>query len=185
MQNNKQKMIRRRSTCLSLLRGGLVCLLFIASFGNALKAFGVEQHQQQQQQQTLLIIRHGARWDYQHPEWLETAERRGDPPLSPLGLLQARDTGVFLNQHILPHKKQITWLSSPFLRCLQTSDEMLHQIHSSDHNIMIHPESSVWEIDLDGSDAPLCLPSLQERKCYFPRLNDTHKSLFIPPIPGK
>jgi hypothetical protein len=165
--------------------GGFVCLLFVASFGTALKAFGVEQHQLQQQ--TLLIIRHGARWDYQHPEWLETAERRGDPPLSPLGLLQARDTGVFLNQHFLPpHKnKQITWLSSPFLRCLQTSDEMLHQIHSSDHNIMIHPESSVWEIDLDGSDAPLCLPSLQERKCYFPRLNDTHKSLFIPPIPGK
>lgn len=143
-------------------------------------------------QQSLFIIRHGARWDYAHPEWLVTATRRGDPPLSPLGHRQARETGKFLDSILFREgiaASDITWLSSPFLRCIQSSNEMLDQMITTRgvpaETVMINPECSVWEIDLDGSDAPLCLPSLQERQCYFPRLNVSHKSLMIPPIPGE
>eukprot|EP00545_Synedropsis_sp_CCMP1620_P003065 CAMPEP_0119004762 /NCGR_PEP_ID=MMETSP1176-20130426/1337_1 /TAXON_ID=265551 /ORGANISM="Synedropsis recta cf, Strain CCMP1620" /LENGTH=279 /DNA_ID=CAMNT_0006956507 /DNA_START=21 /DNA_END=860 /DNA_ORIENTATION=+ len=137
--------------------------------------------------QSLFVIRHGDRWDYQNPEWLETAKRRGDPPLSTLGHQQARETGIFLDQLLAKEGftgDRITWLASPFLRTLQTSDDALNAFTEIDtKQISILPEYSVFE--MDGHDGMLHkdLPGMDERKCYFPRLDDTHESLFVPELP--
>jgi hypothetical protein len=138
--------------------------------------------------QSLFVIRHGDRWDYQHPEWLETAKRRGDPPLSTLGHEQARETGIFLDRLLAKEGftgDKITWLASPFLRTLQTSDDALNAFTEIDSKgIAIRPEYSVFE--MDGHDGVLHkdLPGMDERKCYFPRLNEAHESLFVPELPG-
>jgi broad specificity phosphatase PhoE len=137
--------------------------------------------------QSLFVIRHGDRWDYQHPEWLETAKRRGDPPLSTLGHQQARETGQFMDELLAGYTHdRITWLASPFLRTLQTSDTALNAFQKVDsRQISILPEYSVFE--LDGHDGQLHkdLPDMEERGCYFPRVDHTHKSLFVPELPGK
>ena len=150
--------------------------------------------------QSLYIIRHGDRWDYENPEvrvwmrrsrscpiksyrvsqWNETTTRPGDPPLSTLGHQQAREVGQFLNPH-LKDLDEVTWLSSPFLRCLQTSNEALSQIDNQ--NIPIRPEYSIFEWDGHGGAWHQSLPSLAERKHYFPRLDVSHASLFHPTLP--
>jgi hypothetical protein len=48
-----------------------------------------------EEHQALYLIRHGDRWDYANPEWKASAKRPGDPPLSTLGHVQARETGTF------------------------------------------------------------------------------------------
>lgn len=137
--------------------------------------------------QSLFIIRHGDRWDYAHPEWRETARRPGDPPLSTLGHQQARETGAYLDTLFKEegiHGDNVVWLSSPFLRTVQTSNDMLNCFTNVDMNATeILPENSVWE--LDGHDGRLHadLPTIQERKMYFPRINTEYESLFTPDLP--
>lgn len=125
--------------------------------------------------------------DYSHPEWRGTAQRPGDPPLSTLGHQQARETGAFLDTIFANEGVDadgVTWLSSPFLRTIQTSDDMLNCFTKTNtDSIVINPENSVWE--LDGHDGMLHadLPSLGERQNYFPRLNTEYESLFTPDLP--
>lgn len=140
--------------------------------------------------QTLFIVRHGDRWDNSHPEWLSTAARPGDPPLSSLGHRQARDVGrylddVFARENI--HAEDITLLSSPFLRCIQTSNELLSEFHKTQgdvaETVTIQPESSVFELDIHDKELYRSLPTVAERKCYFPRVDETYKSMFVPTLP--
>lgn len=136
--------------------------------------------------QYLYVIRHGDRWDYSHPEWLKTAQRPGDPPLSKVGHQQARETGVFLDPLLEPIDT-ITWMSSPFLRCLQTSDDIINMMSSTlnkQGEILIKPEYAVFE--MDGHDGKLHkdLPPIEERQNYFPRVDLSYESLFVPAIPG-
>jgi broad specificity phosphatase PhoE len=81
--------------------------------------------------------------------------------------------------------ENITWLSSPFLRCLQTSDGALNAFSKIDHanTIVIQPEYSVFEWDGHGGKWHQDLPSLEERVHYFPRLDLSYESLFVPPLP--
>lgn len=159
--------------------------------------------------QYLFIIRHGDRWDYSHPEWKKlSTSRLGDSPLSPLGHQQARQVGQFLDQYLekrgLTH--DITWLSSPFLRCLQTSDEALNAMkvanaHANNQNdesgesdddatakiqreIPIKPEYSIFEWDGHQGEWHKDLPPLEERKHYFPRLDMEYEGFFTPELPG-
>ena len=138
--------------------------------------------------QWLFIIRHGDRWDYAHPEWLETAPRRGDPPLSTLGHQQARETGAFLDKLFAEEgieAEGITWFSSPFLRTIQTSDDMLNcftKVEGID-SVVINPENSVWELDGHGGKLHADLPPIEERRLYFPRVNTEYESLFTPVLP--
>jgi hypothetical protein len=139
--------------------------------------------------QYVFVIRHGDRWDYMHPEWLETASRKGDPPLSTLGHQQARETGIFLDS-LLAHEgftaDSIIWLASPFLRTLQTSDDALNAFTKIDSsNISILPEYSVFEMDGHNGRLHKDLPTMEERKHYFPRLDESYASLFVPALPGK
>ncbi|MBI2441700.1 MAG: histidine phosphatase family protein [Lentisphaerae bacterium] len=62
------------------------------------------------------LIRHGSRQDACDPNWLATAPRRHDPPLSARGVQQARETGVFLESQKINHI-----FASPFLRATQTA----------------------------------------------------------------
>jgi broad specificity phosphatase PhoE len=141
--------------------------------------------------QFMYIVRHGDRWDYENPSWVGTTDRPGDPPLSPLGEQQARESGTFLEtlmaQDGITNSSDITWLSSPFLRCLQTSNEMINmmgsKIESAKTDIAILPEYSVFEWDGKGGEWHASLPPLEERIHYFPRLNIQHKSMFVPEIP--
>lgn len=149
--------------------------------------------------QYLFVIRHGDRWDYAHPEWRKTAKRFGDPPLSNLGQQQARETGIFLDSIISKISDPTTGASSiaasdikvlcsPFLRCIQTANGILSQFSQTQgdvaENVSICPEKSVWEIDAGhNGELHACLPDLEERKCYFPRLDISHESLFVPSLP--
>lgn len=137
--------------------------------------------------QSLYIVRHGDRWDYSHPGWRETAQRPGDPPLSTLGHQQARETGVLLDTLFAEEgidAQNVTWLSSPFLRTLQTSDDMINCFTQVDmDSVMINPENSVWELDGHNGRLHADLPTLSERQNYFPRLNTEYESLFTPDLP--
>ena len=138
-------------------------------------------------QQHLYIIRHGDRWDYENPEWNKTSPRVGDPPLSALGHNQAREVGLFLNDLFIKDgltANDITWMSSPFLRCLQTSDNALNaMIIKEARSIRILPEYSVFEWDGKGGTWHASLPPLDERRHYFARLDTDYQSLFVPDLP--
>ena len=140
--------------------------------------------------QTIYIIRHGDRWDYAHRDWKETAERVGDPSLSTLGHEQAREVGKHLDDEFFNedvHADQITVLSSPFLRTVQTTNEMLAQIKKTEGNVAdtvkIKPEYSVFEFDLRNHGFHNSLPDMDERKCYFPRLDESYETAFEPSLP--
>jgi len=137
--------------------------------------------------QSIFIVRHGDRWDYSHPEWRATAARPGDPPLSTLGHQQARETGAYLDTLFAEEgiaAKDVVWLSSPFLRTIQTSDDMLNCFTKVNMDAVdIMPENSIWELDGHGGKLHADLPTIQERKMYFPRVNTEYESLITPALP--
>lgn len=65
---------------------------------------------------TIWLVRHGNRRDFIDPEWLRTAERPHDGPLSADGEVQARETGERLARERVDHV-----FSSPFIRAAQTA----------------------------------------------------------------
>jgi broad specificity phosphatase PhoE len=106
-----------------------------------------------------------------------------------LGHQQAQEAGEFLDSFLAEKgitAENITWLSSPFLRCLQTSNDALNSFRKINvKKLQILPEYSVFEWDGQGGEFHADLPLLEERSHYFPRLNKDHQSLFIPKLPGK
>lgn len=127
-------------------------------------------------------------------QWLQTTTRSGDPPLSNLGHQQAYETGTFLDSLLAKDDislDNIAWMSSPFLRTLQTSDQAIRafrkvpqlesRVQLKDFKIL--PEYSVFEWDGKGGEWHASLPPLEERIHYFPRLDLSYQSLFVPEIP--
>jgi len=140
--------------------------------------------------QCLFIVRHGDRWDYENPDWSEASTSRiGDPPLSGLGHRQARETGAFLDRLLaeegIDSRDGVTWLSSPFLRCLQTSRDAMQSFEKIDgmDRHPIRPEYSVFEWDGKGGQWHASLPPISERIHYFPQLDLGYESMFVPEIP--
>lgn len=74
----------------------------------------------------IYFARHGERIDWIDKAWIKSAERRVDPPLSPYGLQQAHELGIFVGT-LQPRITHI--YSSPFLRTLQTAVQVAHQIN--------------------------------------------------------
>jgi transcription factor C subunit 7 len=77
---------------------------------------------------TLLLVRHGARFDYANSrEWRERCTRHGheltDPPLSALGQAQARETAA-----ALVREKPNLILASPYFRVLQTAQPLAQSL---------------------------------------------------------
>lgn len=62
------------------------------------------------------FARHGNRLDFVQPDWFNTADRRYDPPLCPVGHIQAKELGDRLALEKIDHI-----FVSPFLRALQTA----------------------------------------------------------------
>lgn len=169
--------------------------------------------------QSIFIVRHGDRWDYSHPEYNNRNNntiRIGDSPLSDLGRKQARETGIFVNQLLQLSERSVdptdvVVLCSPFLRCIETANEMLQQFtdnfskgntnNSNSNNVddqdleknkvkthTIRLESSVWEIDganngLHHQHVKRVDEIVKERSWYFPRIDTSHVPLFTPTIP--
>lgn len=141
------------------------------------------------EKQYLFIIRHGDRWDYSTPAWKELkTSRTGDSPLSTLGHQQAQEVGKYLDSWLDDRgltADDITWFSSPFVRCLQTSNEALNSFRKLDvATLPILPEYSIFEWDGHGGEWHKDLPSMEERKHYFPRVDVDHESFFMPTLPG-
>jgi broad specificity phosphatase PhoE len=105
-------------------------------------------------------------------------------------LTQASATGICLDTILSKEDiraDNISWLSSPFLRCIQTSNaaiDAFHTIQGSIDDIKIQPEYSIFEWDGHNGIFHKSLPTnIEERKHYYPRFDVQHKSMFIPQLP--
>jgi broad specificity phosphatase PhoE len=123
-------------------------------------------------------------------QWRESSSRPDDPPLSSLGLKQAAEMGAFLDSFLFNegvHAENIYWMSSPFLRCLQTSHAAIDAFKSVDGDldeIKILIEDSIFEWDGHNGIFHRSLPTnVEERRHYFPRLDAQYKSMFVPKLP--
>lgn len=78
---------------------------------------------------TIWVVRHGSRADHANPDWGLTAKRPYDTPLADDGFVQARETGVALAKRAnIAHV-----FCSPFLRTIQTAQEIGQQLDLSVH----------------------------------------------------
>ncbi|KAL9186407.1 hypothetical protein ACHAXT_005645 [Thalassiosira profunda] len=135
----------------------------------------------------IYLIRHGDRFDYANPSWLDSAKAHGalvtDPPLSALGHKQATETAEHLrklasstaaddNAHHVDHI-----LVSPYLRVIQTACPTSHAL-----GLPLNVEHGLSEAHATPGDV---LPSPRERFAYFPQINPGHTSLLnVEPTPG-
>jgi broad specificity phosphatase PhoE len=88
--------------------------------------------------QLLVIMRHGHRQDEQDQSWTKTAERPWDPPLSTKGRSQAKEVAYAVRELGIEHI-----ITSPFLRCLQTSAEIVSTLDMKQNN---------WAVDWSLSE---------------------------------
>lgn len=108
----------------------------------------------------IIIVRHSEREDQIHPEFAKTYPRPHDSPLTKNGLELASRLGKYLaDQYGVYSTKEhpVVTLTSPLLRCVQTSDRIVdaivashaHEIsqRSEDHFIPIYLEPSIMEGD--------------------------------------
>jgi broad specificity phosphatase PhoE len=163
-------------------------------------------------EQAIYVIRHGARYDQECPAWKETAKRPHDPSLSALGFKQATETGESLYEDFTNNSyTSVTTLASPFLRTIQTANNILDAIESNDADgtfsspsqeegrgstltgaaatttttLRIRCEDAIWEIDHDDKLKHDELPHISERAHYFPRIDTTsnHLQILRPNLP--
>lgn len=72
---------------------------------------------------TIWLVRHGNRKDFVEPEWVASAARPHDPPLSADGVTQAQDVGKRLAGEGLAHI-----FCSPFLRAVETAAQIARAV---------------------------------------------------------
>lgn len=124
--------------------------------------------------QTVWIARHGNRLDFVNPEWFNSAERRYDPPLSEDGFVQAKQLGQRLKKENICHI-----FSSPFLRTIQTANEIAKILHLP---IKIEAGLSEWH-NIDWmTETPETHPQ-EFLKKNFPRIDWHYSSLVNPRYP--
>lgn len=89
----------------------------------------------------VVVARHGERWDYIQRDagnnWIATAPRPWDPPLSPNGFKQATRLGDHLFSKLtkdlqLPPISAV--YSSPFLRCRQTACQVVEALRNKQNS---------------------------------------------------
>jgi broad specificity phosphatase PhoE len=112
--------------------------------------------------QTIWLARHGNRHDFVYPEWFNTAPRRYDPPLSADGFIQAQTLGQRLKAENIQHL-----FVSPFLRTLQTADEVAKII-----NLPLNLEAGLgeWHNREWMTESPATIPS-SILAAEYPELN--------------
>lgn len=77
----------------------------------------------------IFMIRHGERLDKVNLNWSPNALRPQDTPLSAMGHKQASHLGKWLYSKI-PIRKPAKIFCSPFIRCVQTANEIAKQLES-------------------------------------------------------
>ncbi len=125
-------------------------------------------------EQTVWIARHGNRLDFVNPEWFNTARRRYDPPLSKDGFIQAQELGQRLKNKNISHI-----ISSPFLRTIQTANEVAQVL---DLPIKLEAGLSEWFNPEWMDSHPETHPQefLAEE---YPRIDWSYQSLVNPTYP--
>jgi broad specificity phosphatase PhoE len=104
----------------------------------------------------VVVARHGERWDYVQRDaginWIATAERPWDPPLSPNGLKQATRLGTHLKAKLVELNLPpiVACYSSPFLRCRQTACRAVQAIvndgnHHNGNKMLVQIELGLSE----------------------------------------
>mmetsp|Transcript_13127 Transcript_13127/g.16581 ORF Transcript_13127/g.16581 Transcript_13127/m.16581 type:complete len:271 (+) Transcript_13127:116-928(+) len=124
----------------------------------------------------IYLIRHGDRYDYANPSWAETAKETSnlttDPPLSPLGHRQAKETATFLTSVKASHI-----FSSPYLRVIQTACPTSDTLKIP---IAIEPGLS------EAHATPGALPTSAQRYAYFPQIDPHHEAMItVTASPGR
>ena len=82
------------------------------------------------------IARHASRLDFADPEWAQHSSRPHDPPLSPVGRLEAEALACRLERESIAHL-----FSSPFLRCVETAQPVAARLRLA---IKSEPALSEW-----------------------------------------
>ena len=124
--------------------------------------------------QTVWITRHGNRLDFVNPEWFNTAKRRYDPPLSEDGLIQAQELGQRLKNSNISHI-----ISSPFLRTIQTANEVAQVL---DLPIKLEAGLSEW-FNPDWMDSHPEIHPQEFLAQEYPRIDWSYESLVTPTYP--
>ncbi|KAI7820601.1 histidine phosphatase superfamily [Kickxella alabastrina] len=114
---------------------------------------------------TCYFVRHGERTDHVDDTWAATSSAPHDPPLTPQGRLQAEKTGALIYELETSHINGLSpdtasntdylVLTSPFLRCAQTSEGLCSGFQQR------HQKPTSWKISVE--------PGLSEvmREGYF------------------
>ncbi len=123
---------------------------------------------------TIWIARHGNREDFVDPRWVERAERRFDPGLSPDGHEQARELANRLAG------ENITRIySSPYLRTVETAHAIAERL---DLEVFLEPGFGEWlnPTYFPGRPKLLTVDELRQR---FPRVSNEHEPVEQPVYP--
>ncbi len=134
---------------------------------------------------TLWIVRHGERIDDVEPTWIRNNQVRCyDPPLTDIGLDQASKAGKRLRSLILANDlantTRIQLFSSPFLRCVQTAENILRELNISSSQLETDNNSANRSTDHHPKQIKLKIePGLSEwlKATWFPHGFPT----FLPP----
>jgi len=121
------------------------------------------------------VVRHGDRLDFEmgQEKWRAIAQRVNDPCLSDLGHQQAVETAqAVASENDRPDRRPTSIISSPFLRCIETSNPLAGLL-----GLPIKIDHSLFEVVFTGES----MPSLADRACYFPRIDLDYESVFKPP----
>lgn len=105
--------------------------------------------------QNVIVMRHGDRLDNADPLWISSAERPWDPPLTEGGKIRAWNTGKKLRKN--PGFKIDRVFVSPFLRCIQTANEVITALCADgDSDLLETSENAI--IDPSGVKVTMILP---------------------------
>jgi broad specificity phosphatase PhoE len=123
---------------------------------------------------TIWLVRHGNRKDFVEPEWVASAARPHDAPLSADGVVQAQDVGKRLAGEGLAHI-----FCSPFLRAVETAAQIAKAV-----GLPVKVEHGLAEMMLlkwfpDTRDF-LPVPVL---KSLYPEIDPAYRSAVQPAFP--
>lgn len=114
------------------------------------------------------VVRHAERIDMIEPQWSLTAAEPYDPPLSPLGVKQARALAQRMASERVDHL-----FSSPFRRTLQTASAVAEQL---DLSIKVEEGASENLMACWYTHDPRCW-TLASRSQQFPRCDPAYRSM--------
>lgn len=122
---------------------------------------------------SIILIRHGAREDWDNPDFVKTAPEPNDPDISPKGVLQARAVAARLAGETVHHL-----ISSPFTRALHTAQHIANVT-----GLGVHIEWGVGEQIDSGwyfGDVYPDFPHPRERAKRFPSIVTDYEPMLIP-----